>query len=90
MVCISNIVAALASASTIGSAAAHPGETRSRTQISRDIKKRGALALKAKRASKPAPIHSRRANLMSELLLAAQPRLTNSEQLVESAPALRS
>jgi len=49
MVCISNIVAALASASIIGSAVARPGETHSRTQISRDIKKRGALALKAKR-----------------------------------------
>jgi hypothetical protein len=49
MVCISNIVAALATASIIGSAAAHPGEIYTRTQIRRDIKKCDALALKAKR-----------------------------------------
>jgi hypothetical protein len=48
MVCISNIVATLATASIIGSAVAHPGETLTRTQIGRDIMKRDALALKAK------------------------------------------
>jgi hypothetical protein len=49
MVCTSNIVAALATASIIGSAVAHPGETYTRTQIRRDIMKRDALAPEAKR-----------------------------------------
>jgi predicted DNA-binding ArsR family transcriptional regulator len=84
MVCISNIVAALATASIIGSAVAHPGETLNRTQIGRDIMKRDALALEA-------CSNTLKARQLDERAIARRSaKATNSEQLVELAPALRS
>lgn len=49
MVQISKFAAALATASIFGSVIAHPGESHSRTQVRRDIKKRDAIAATAKR-----------------------------------------
>jgi protocatechuate 3,4-dioxygenase beta subunit len=49
MVYITKFVAALATASFVSSVVAHPGESHSRTQVRRDIVKRDAIALKAKR-----------------------------------------
>lgn len=49
MVQISKFAAALATASLIGSAIAHPGESHDHTKVRRDIKKRDAIALTAKR-----------------------------------------
>jgi hypothetical protein len=90
MVCISNIVAALATASIIGSAVAHLGETLNRTQIGRDIMKRDALALKAKWGLEACSNTLKARQLDERAIARRSAKATNSEQLVELAPALRS